>query len=115
MGLFDEATSRGENRYEDNSAQVAAAVLCLDHGDATPTDQVPGTFARFEKASPTFGRSFAFQAAFVLPGRHVGATGTSAIHAPGTPPILVLGTTRDPATRTPGPKRWPRSWTWAFW
>jgi pimeloyl-ACP methyl ester carboxylesterase len=98
MDLSDEATSRGENRYEDNSAQVAAAVLCLDHGDTTPTDQVPRTFARFEKASPTFGRAFAFQAALCSTWPTRPTTGTSAIHAPGAPPILVLGTTRDPAT-----------------
>ena len=105
MGLSDEATSRGENRYEDNSAQVAAAVLCLDYADRTPTDQVPGTFARFEQASPTFGRFFAFQAALCSTWPTRPTTGTSAIHAPGAPPILILGTTRDPAT----PYAWAKS------
>ena len=105
MELSDEFNVRGENRYEDNSVQVAAAVVCLDHGDTTPTDQVPGTFARFERASPTFGRAYAFQAALCSTWPTRRATGTSAIHAPGTPPILILGTTRDPAT----PYAWAQS------
>jgi hypothetical protein len=59
---------------------------------------VPQHFAAFEKASPTFGKAFAFSLSTcsVWPVR----TGnrTTALHARGAPPILVVGTTRDPAT-----------------
>jgi hypothetical protein len=74
------------------------AVNCLDHDDYIPTSQVPAHFAQFEKASPTFGRAFAFGLSTcsdwpVQSGQH-----TVALHAVGAPPIVVVGTTRDPAT-----------------
>jgi hypothetical protein len=59
---------------------------------------VPSRFAEFQKASPTFGRAFAFGLSTcsewpVQSGQH-----TVALHAKGAPPIVVIGTTRDPAT-----------------
>ena len=98
LGLADLYTSRGPSGYTDNSMEALYAVNCLDHDDFIPTEQVPAHFAQFEQASPTFGRAFAFGLSTcsqwpVQSGQH-----TVALHAPGAPPIVVIGTTRDPAT-----------------
>ena len=106
LGLADIYTSRGPSSYSDNSMEALYAVNCLDHDDTIPTSQVSAHFAQFEKASPTFGRAFAFGLATcsdwpVQSGQH-----TVALHAAGAPPIVVVGTTRDPAT--------PLSWAQAL-
>jgi pimeloyl-ACP methyl ester carboxylesterase len=105
LGLADLYTSRGPSGYSDNSMEALYAVNCLDHDDYVPTSQVPSHFARFEKASPTFGRTFAFALSTcaswpVRSGQH-----SVALHARGAPPIVVVGTTRDPAT----PLRWAQA------
>ena len=106
LGLADLYTSRGPSGYSDNSMEALYAVNCLDHDDYIPTPEVPAHFAQFEKASPTFGRAFAFGLSTcsqwpVQSGQH-----TVALHAAGAPPIVVIGTTRDPAT--------PLSWAQAL-
>jgi pimeloyl-ACP methyl ester carboxylesterase len=98
LGLADTYTSRGPSDYSDNSMEALYAVNCLDHGDYIATKDVPAHFAEFLKASPTFGRAFAFGLATcsdwpVKSGKH-----TEALRAAGAPPIVVVGTTRDPAT-----------------
>jgi pimeloyl-ACP methyl ester carboxylesterase len=98
LSLADLYTSRGPSGFTDNSMEALYAVNCLDHDDYIPTDQVPSRFAEFQKASPTFGRAFAFGLSTcsqwpVQSGEH-----TVALHAKGAPPIVVIGTTRDPAT-----------------
>jgi pimeloyl-ACP methyl ester carboxylesterase len=105
LSLADLYTSRGPSGFTDNSMEALYAVNCLDHDDYIPTAQVPAHFAQFEKASPTFGRAFAFGLSTcsqwpVKSGEH-----TVALHAAGAPPIVVIGTTRDPAT----PLAWARA------
>jgi pimeloyl-ACP methyl ester carboxylesterase len=105
LSLADLYTSRGPSGFTDNSMEALYAVNCLDHDDYIPTNQVPSHFAEFEKASPTFGRAFAFGLSTcsqwpVKSGQH-----TVALHADGAPPIVVIGTTRDPAT----PLAWARA------
>jgi pimeloyl-ACP methyl ester carboxylesterase len=102
LDLADSYASRGTDGYDDNSMEALYAVNCLDHDDYIATEDVPSHFAEFEKVSPTFGRFFAFglstcSAWPVRSGAH-----TVALHAAGAPPIVVVGTTRDPAT----PLRW---------
>jgi pimeloyl-ACP methyl ester carboxylesterase len=105
LQLADYYTSRGAKSYDDNSMESLYAVNCLDHDDYIPTSQVPSYFAEFEKASPTFGKVFAYSLSTcstwpVRSGEH-----TVALHAKGAPPIVVIGTTRDPAT----PLAWAQS------
>lgn len=102
LGLADLYLSRGDDGYTDNSMQVLYAVNCLDHNDYIKTDQVPSKFAKFEKASPTYGRSFAFSLSTCSNWPIKTGNKTEALDAAGAPPILVIGTTRDPAT----PLRW---------
>jgi len=105
LALSDAYASRGPDGYTDNSMNVLYAVNCLDHDDYVASKDVPKLFASFEKAAPTFGRAFAYSTAScskwpVQSGEH-----TTAIHAKGAPTIVVVGTTRDPAT----PLSWARA------
>ena len=58
--LADQYASRGPDGYTDNSIEALYAVNCLDHNDYIPSSEVPSHFADFAKASPTFGRVFAY-------------------------------------------------------
>lgn len=105
LSLADLYTSRGPGGYPDNSMEALYAVNCLDHDDTIPTKDVPAHFAEFEKVAPIFGRAFAYGLSTcsnwpVQSGQH-----TVALHAAGAPPIVVVGTTRDPAT----PLKWAQS------
>jgi pimeloyl-ACP methyl ester carboxylesterase len=98
MTLADAYVSRGAEGYQDNSLQALYAVNCLDHDDGVPSSDVGKYLPRFEKASPTFGAVFAYglSACENWPV-HTGHTGQP-IEAMGAAPIMVVGTTRDPAT-----------------
>jgi pimeloyl-ACP methyl ester carboxylesterase len=98
LGLADTYTSRGPSGYTDNSMEALYAVNCLDHDDYIPTKEVPAHFAQFEKAAPTFGRAFAFGLSTCSNWPVQSGHRTTALHAVGAPPIVVVGTTRDPAT-----------------
>jgi pimeloyl-ACP methyl ester carboxylesterase len=106
LALADAYTERGpEGTYMNNALEVLYAVNCLDHDDAIPSAQVKRYLPRFEKASPTFGASFAYtlSACSSWPV-HTGRV-PRPMRAAGAPPILVVGTTRDPAT----PLSWARA------
>ncbi|WP_049576831.1 alpha/beta hydrolase [Streptomyces sp. SBT349] len=75
------------------------AISCLDSpaGNSDP-DAVRSALDSYEEASPTFGRDFAW-ATLLCAAWPVEPTGTPiSIAAAGAPDILVIGTTRDPAT-----------------
>lgn len=96
----DTYNSRGrDGRYVDNASEAILNISCLDDPTAVDSADVPGDFAAFDKASPTFGRIWAW-----------GQTGCAAfqdlglprpdwkLEAKGAAPIIVIGTSRDPAT-----------------
>ena len=98
LEISDQYNDRGANGYNNNSAQTLLAINCLDHGDATPLDQVQGKIAEFEQVSPTFGRFFAYGLSACSSWPVGQGNKTVAPRAAGAPPIVVIGTTRDPAT-----------------
>ncbi|MGW7370126.1 alpha/beta hydrolase [Streptomyces sp. NPDC054841] len=84
------------------SGQAFAAIECLDLPPAvTSAEQVQAEMPSFRQASPVFGEQAAWNALNCAdwPAKPVGTP--HAVNAPGTPPILVVGTTRDPATPYP--------------
>lgn len=98
LSLADTYTSRGPSGYSDNSMEALYAVNCLDHSDSIPTSEVPARFPEFTRVSPTFGRAFAFGLATCSSWPVKSGERTVALRAAGAPPIVVIGTTRDPAT-----------------
>ncbi|OSZ59014.1 proteinase [Streptomyces pharetrae CZA14] len=95
----------GEGAYS-NLMFANAAVNCLDLPPSFDgPDDVRKALPAFEKASPVFGESLAW-AALNCAYWPVAPTGEPRrIEAKGAKPIIVVGTTRDPAT----PYRWARS------
>ncbi|MET0999364.1 MAG: alpha/beta hydrolase [Marmoricola sp.] len=98
LNLADQYASREEGKYKDNSIEAYYAVYCLDHSDFVPSDRVPGLLDQFEKASPTFGRIFAYGATACGSWPVKSGAGPRLLEAEGAAPIVVVGTTRDPAT-----------------
>jgi pimeloyl-ACP methyl ester carboxylesterase len=81
-----------------NGAAVADAIDCLDHPVPTDLATYPRLAAEFQASAPVFGPFLAWgeAACAVWP---IAPTRTPApVTAPGSPPILVVGTTQDPAT-----------------
>ncbi|MDN5744295.1 MAG: alpha/beta hydrolase [Nocardioidaceae bacterium] len=99
LRLADFYASRESGSFTDNSIEAISVINCLDDPWSITPDKVPANFKEFEKASPTFGKVFAW-----------GLTGCDGIpftstdepdlkiDGSGAAPIIVLGTTRDPAT-----------------
>jgi pimeloyl-ACP methyl ester carboxylesterase len=98
LALSDRYAARGPSGYTDNSMNVLFAVNCLDHDDYVATKDVPELVPEFEKAAPTFGRIFAYSTSSCSKWPVQSGERTTAIHAKGAPTIVVVGTTRDPAT-----------------
>ncbi|MGY2700746.1 alpha/beta hydrolase [Nocardioides sp. HB32] len=98
LRFSDLYNSRGADGYTDNSTEALYAINCLDDPYAIAASEVPANLADFEKASPTFGRVFAWGLT-TCDGIRVQATEHDRrIDAKGAAPIVVVGTTRDPAT-----------------
>lgn len=97
LELADMYHSRFGGEYADNSAEAIVVINCLDDPGSVPVEDVPAQFEAFEKASPTFGRVFAWSTStcepFNFPERE-----RLQIRGEGAAPIVVTGTTRDPAT-----------------
>ncbi|MCP9987098.1 alpha/beta hydrolase [Streptomyces sudanensis] len=106
LALADTYHERDKGGGYSNLMSANAAVNCLDQPPAfTTPEAVAAAVPSFEKASPAFGRSLAW-ASLTCAYWPAKATGTPhRITAEGAPPIVVVGTTRDPAT----PYKWARS------
>ncbi|MDX2935632.1 alpha/beta hydrolase [Streptomyces ipomoeae] len=106
LALSDSYYERDADGSYSNLMYANAAVNCLDLPPAyTAPDQVEQALPAFEKASPVFGRALAWTS-LNCAYWPVEPTGTPhRIEAKGADPIVVVGTTRDPAT----PYRWARA------
>ncbi|MCI0689145.1 MAG: alpha/beta hydrolase [Sporichthyaceae bacterium] len=97
--LADLYADRNESgHYNTNSMEAIYAVNCLDRPDHNSPADIQKNEAAFKKASPHFGDYLAWSN---LPCRYwptSAGDGPNAITADGAAPILVVGTTRDPAT-----------------
>lgn len=106
LALSDSYYERDADGHYANLMYANAAVNCLDLPAAfTSPEQVEESIPTFEKASPVFGDGLAW-AALNCAYWPVKPTGEPhRIEAKGAAPILVVGTTRDPAT----PYTWAQS------
>ncbi|MFB8775377.1 alpha/beta hydrolase [Streptomyces broussonetiae] len=104
--LSDSYYEREADGTYSNLMSANAAVNCLDLPPAFDSpEQVREALPSFEKASPVFGEGLAW-ASLNCAYWPVAATGEPhRIEAKGAAPIVVVGTTRDPAT----PYRWSQA------
>ena len=97
--LADAYASRNpDGSYSDNSTEAIYAINCLDDPFAITADEVPDYIPRYLDASPTLGEVFAW-GLIGCDGIEVESSEPARdIKAAGAAPIVVVGTTRDPAT-----------------
>jgi pimeloyl-ACP methyl ester carboxylesterase len=103
MKLADAYAERNaDGTFQSNFLEAFYDISCLDDPSFVPYPKVPAQFPAFDRASPVFGRVYAWGLTacegFALRSDET----TPPIHARGARPIVVIGTTRDPAT----PYRW---------
>ncbi|HZQ56594.1 MAG TPA: alpha/beta hydrolase [Acidimicrobiales bacterium] len=104
LGLFDGYERTGDPTFDTDTNN---AVNCIDH----PVPRDPGAFparaAAAGAAAPDFGPLFAWGGLMcaVWPVPDSALRVPAPVHAPGSPPIVVVGTTGDPAT----PYAWAQS------
>ena len=92
-------TSRQDDgTYGDNSNDAIVAINCLDHPTRYETSAIQQDAQAWSKVAPVFGAYLAWGQA-ACQNWPTGSTATEhAIAAPGSRPILVVGTRYDPAT-----------------
>jgi pimeloyl-ACP methyl ester carboxylesterase len=99
LRLADAYTARNsDGTYANNSMEAFYDISCLDGPSSIPFSQVPAQFPAFEKASPVFGRVFAWGLTACRGFTPRSDQPVPTVHAKGAAPIVVIGTTRDPAT-----------------
>lgn len=98
MTLADAYLSRTADGYADNAVEALLAVNCLDSSDAVPSAETVSYIPRFEKASPTFGAIFAYGLSNCYNWPVRTDKQPQPLDAKGAAPIVVIGTSRDPAT-----------------
>lgn len=98
LASADTYSGRKDGRYRDNSGEAILAVNCLDRPDISSVQEALSQQDEYEAASPRFGSTILWGS---LPCASWPVETTNRPHkiaASGSQPILVLGTTRDPAT-----------------
>jgi hypothetical protein len=102
LGLYDGYQRAGDPSFDGDANN---AVTCLDHPVPTDPAAYPQLAAAAARVAPDFGPVFAWGAlscaVWPVPPDRTPAP----VHADGSPPILVVGTTGDPAT----PYAWARA------
>ncbi|HEX8001868.1 MAG TPA: alpha/beta hydrolase [Mycobacteriales bacterium] len=98
LSLFDSLVERDDNGHFSNSVEAQASVLCVDNTHERSEAAYDADAAAFAKVAPRFGPAIAYGASACAfwPAPPVSKPGP--IHANGAPPIVVVGTIRDPAT-----------------
>lgn len=99
LSMADVYNDRVGGRFQSNETEANFAVNCVDHpGEATSVDAIERELPTYEQAAPFFGSLVAWSS---LPCAYWPAPPDTTPHkvlAKGAAPILVVGTTHDPAT-----------------
>ncbi|CEA06589.1 Carboxylesterase A precursor [Arthrobacter saudimassiliensis] len=97
--LSDLSADRNEDgSYETNSTVAFNAINCLDYPMETDPEQMREDARELEKASPTLGSYLGYGGLTCAAWPHEPVGTPHEINAEGAAPILVVGTTGDPAT-----------------
>ena len=92
------ASRNDDGSYDGNGDEVIGAINCLDYpveGDEATWEEEA---EELEEASPTFGADLAYTDLYCQAWGHESTRERAEVHAEGANPILVIGTTGDPAT-----------------
>lgn len=102
--LADFYYDREDGVYQNNSTEAFLAINCLDYPreGELDLDAMHANAAELAAIAPTIGRFQGYGEVFCASWPVVGVTDRQAVEAAGAAPILVVGTTGDPAT----PYRW---------
>ena len=99
IGLADTYNDRDSNgRYTSNLMEANIAISCLDARQPSDDVSMAKQNARMLAASPTLGRYWQFGALTCEQWPYPVASHPASYSAKGSKPILVVGTTGDPAT-----------------
>lgn len=97
--LADLSADRGpDGTYATNSTAAFLAVTCLDYPMVTDPEQMRADEQELLDASPTFGEFLAYGGITCAPWAYPPVSEPRALQAEGAGPIVVIGTTGDPAT-----------------
>ncbi len=98
LTLADAYLDRGrDGRYTSNVSEVFTAVKCLDY-PATDVHQMVLDAAEIERAAPYLGSFMTYEDVVCARWPVPASRRPAPVRAAGAPPILVIGTTGDPAT-----------------
>lgn len=95
--LADFYNSREEGFYLDNSTEAFRAYNCADYPEENDPAAEEAAMTRIRELAPTIAPYWEGPSVCAV-WPHPPSGTREAIHAPGTDPILVIGTTNDPAT-----------------
>lgn len=96
--LADLYNERDDNGTYGQALQATATVYCLDHPETRTVDQIAADSAALKAAYPPFGDVIGWGSVACSLWPYPGVTPTQKLTAEGARPILVVGTTQDPAT-----------------
>jgi pimeloyl-ACP methyl ester carboxylesterase len=98
LTLADLYLDRGSEGYNSNQNEAIYAVNCLDRPEASTIEEIQEAEDRFAEVSPLFGPYLAWSGlpCTTWPAESTATPGS--LTAEGAAPILVVGTTGDPAT-----------------
>ena len=98
LQLADLYTDRKDDGSFGNLLEANIAINCLDKGSLSTLEEASALVPDYEKLSPVFGAGFAWGTITCREWPFPPVAEVAPIAAKGAAPILVVGTTRDPAT-----------------
>lgn len=99
LALADSYSERqADGSYASNVNDAFPAISCTDRPDSASLAAVKADIPRFQKISPIFGETFAWAGTACAGWPVPEGKFPRELKAKGSAPILVVGTTRDPAT-----------------
>ncbi len=98
FALADSYYGRVDGSYEDNSTVAFSAINCLDYPRDADPERMKREAAELEQLAPTIGKFQGYGDLSCAGWPYRGVNSRDAVTAAGSGPILVLGTTGDPAT-----------------
>lgn len=102
LALADSYYSRQDGRYLDNSTEAFSAINCLDYPNDADPERMRAEAEELQEIAPTIGKFQGFGDIACAGWPYAGATHRAPVTGTGAAPIVVIGTTGDPAT----PYRW---------